>query len=318
LAGIHVMPNAKIACPDKKVHLPFEDGPYRMAMALQAVPEAEWIEIDAAYPEQMALRRELLAQQRDAVLAAQAGSEPYYEELLSLLTQHVTRHFPEWFTLSGNTLHNRLSEETWNIAAQTEHPLAIAGQLVQEDFCLLRLTPDGPRLTAAVLCFPSHWLLSEKLGRTLAPIHDPVPFYGERLARPVDRFFAALKPGRVAVRLNWTVTANPALFQPSGHNRNDKPPMPISDDAGDKLFLRVERQTFRRLPQTGAVAFGIRVHVTKLAKAITRPADAHRLANAVSALPPEMSRYKSMLPIRDALFSFLRAVTDREVGDERP
>jgi hypothetical protein len=156
--------------------------------------------------------------------------------------------------------------------------------------------------------------LREKLGRTLAPIHDPVPFYGERLARPVDRFFAALKPGRVAVRLNWTVTANPALFQPSGHNRNDKPPMEISDDSGDKLFLRVERQTFRRLPQTGAVAFGIRLQVTKLAEAITRPADARRLAAAVSALPPEMSRYKSMLPIRDALFSYLREVTDREGG----
>jgi hypothetical protein len=287
-----------------------------MAMGLQAVPEADWIELDATYPAQMAERRRLLQQRRPEVLAAEPGTEAMGTELLALLTAHLPAQFPDGFTLRGSVLHNHLLEETWDVAAPVE-PLAVVGQLVAEDFCLLRLDKQGPRLVAAVLCFPSHWRLSDKLGHPLAPIHAPVPFYGERLARPVDRFFAALKPGRVAVRLNWTVTAIPDLFQPGGHFRNEKPPMPIGDDVGDKLFLRVERQTFRRLPQTGAVAFGIRLHVTKLAEAVTRPDDARRLAAAVAALPPEMARYKSMLPIRDALFAYLGQVEAGECAHER-
>jgi hypothetical protein len=279
-----------------------------MAMGLQAVPEAGWIEMDATYPTQMAERRALLRTRRAEVLAVEPGAEPICAELLATLAAHLPAQYPDWFTRYGAVLHNRLRDEAWGLEAPTEPPLAIIGHLVAEDFCLLRLDPEGPRLVAAVLCFPSHWRLDEKLGRPLAPIHAPVPFYGERLARPVDRFFASLKPGRVAVRLNWTVTAIPDLFQPSGHNRNDKPPMHAEDDPGQKLFLRVERQTFRRLPESGAVAFGIRLHVTKLAEAITHPEDARRLAAAVEALPPEMARYKSMLPIRAALSAYLQSV----------
>ena len=79
-------------------------------------------------------------------------------------------------------------------------PLELAGRLVQEDLCLIEASPDGPRLTAAVLCFPSRWRLHEKLGRPLAEVHGKVPFYGDRLARPVDRFMAHVRTGHIAAR----------------------------------------------------------------------------------------------------------------------
>ena len=47
---------------------------------------------------------------------------------------------------------------------------------------------------------PSRWRLHEKLGKPLALVHGPVPFYGERLATPVDRFMARGKPGQIASR----------------------------------------------------------------------------------------------------------------------
>lgn len=177
---------------------------------------------------------------------------------------------------------------------------------MQEDFCLLRLDPEGPHLVAAVLCFPSRWRLSEKLGRPLAPIHGQVPFYGERLARPVDRFMANLRPGRVAMRLNWSIMDDAALFQQGGHFHNDAAPAGAFTDIGRDIVLRVERQTFRALPRSGGVVFGIRIHVNPLAEAITTQADAARLAAAVEALPPDMARYKSILPFRTALLDWLR------------
>ena len=46
--------------PLEVVYLPFESGPYRMAMALTTVPESAWFEIDARYADEMAERRRLL------------------------------------------------------------------------------------------------------------------------------------------------------------------------------------------------------------------------------------------------------------------
>ena len=78
-------------------------------------------------------------------------------------------------------------------------------------------------------------------------------------------------------------------------------------NAGQTLFLRVERQTLRRLPRTEAVLFGIRVHVYPLASAVAVPDTAARLAEAVRALPEATLRYKSLLPIRQALLDWLDA-----------
>ena len=87
-----------------------------------------------------------------------------------------------------------------------------------------------------------------------------VPFYAERLADPVDRFMAKVKPGHIASRLNWSVLDDPAMFQPAGKWREQTNTAVTPDNAGERLYLRVERQTLRRLPQSGAILFGIRVH----------------------------------------------------------
>ena len=158
-----------------------------------------------------------------------------------------------------------------------------------------------------LLCFPSRWRLHEKLGKPLAAVHGPVPFYGERLATPVDRFMARVKPGHIASRLNWSVLDDPAMFQP---DRQMARAAQHRDHAGQcrrTLYLRVERQTLRRLPQSGAVLFGIRVHSYPLARAITTPAAASRLAEAVRALPEATVHYKSLKVFGPALLAWLDA-----------
>jgi hypothetical protein len=279
-----------------------------MALGLTSVPEAEWLEIDDRYGDQMALRRRLLADRRGEVLASTAGSAAAERELLDTLGTHLTTWFPDWFSRVGDVLHNRLDGRRWTIAGDGEAPLAIVGQLVQEDFCLLAQEADGLRLIAAVLCFPSRWRLGDKIGQLLAPIHGPVPGYQERLARPVDRFLSQLRQTRLAARLNWSVIDDPALFQPTGHGRVDGASDITVANAGERLVLRVERQSFRRLPHSGAIVFGIRIHVTKLAAVVAAgPDEAARLAGAVRALPPEMARYKSLAPFRAALLGYLDA-----------
>ncbi len=133
--------------------------------------------------------------------------------------------------------------------------------LVQEDLCIIELRSGVPTLTAGAVCFPTRWRLRDKIGRPLLEVHAPVPFYAEKLGRPVDRFMASVKPGHVAVRFNWSVLDNPALFQPGGKFKTDSNESITAGNAGEQLNVRVERQTLTRLPQTGSVLFTIRVHV---------------------------------------------------------
>jgi hypothetical protein len=291
--------------PRQAEHLPFAPGPYRMAMDLVAIPEADWFEIDDRYHADMAERRRLLSVAHDDVFAATPGSDADRQEALDLIVEALTTHNPDWFSRDATTLRNHLTGEAWQTKALD--PLELAGRLVQEDLCLIRNREDGPVFTAAVLCFPSRWRLSDKIGKPLASVHGPVPLYADRLARPVDRFMRHLRPGHIASRLNWSLLDDPALFQPGGKFRVDGSAGITSRNAGETVFLRVERQTLRRLPITQAVLFGIRVHVYPLDQVIDRPDRAAALEAAVRALPAEIQHYKSLLPFRDALLAWLDA-----------
>lgn len=293
--------------PPEVVHLSFEPGPYRMAMGLITVPESAWFELDDRYPEELAERRHLLDTQHADVFATLPRSATACRETLDAVAVHLATHHPACFVRDGDRLHNRLTGESWDIATPEHHPLEVAGRLVQEDLCLIERDDAGPVLTAAVLCFPTRWILAEKLGKPLAEVHSRVPLYADRLARPVDRFMQHVKPGHVAARLNWSVIDNGALFQPTGKWRRAHNASVTAANAGETLFLRVERQTLRRLPRSGAVLFGIRVHSYPLARAIATPALAAQLADAVWALPEAIAHYKSIPSIRDALLGWLDA-----------
>jgi dimethylamine monooxygenase subunit A len=291
---------------------PFLDGPWRLAMGIKALDLAEWIEIDERFSAQLALRKQLLDEQQSAVLAALPESRPGQRELLELLLEHLPRRFPEHYRRQGGQIENLITRERFALAAWDEAPLELAGRLVQEDLCLMQRGEAGYRLVAAVLCFPAHWRLSDKLGRPLQAIHGPVPGFGERLAGPVDRFFASIQVARPVWRVNWSLVDQPTLFLPPEHRGHPKPVS--AERAGEQLWLRVERQTLRRLPRSSDVAFGIRTHVEPLADAIDSPHAARALAARIREMPEPMARYKSILPIRAPLLAWL----DRRAADQGP
>ena len=293
--------------PPEATYLPFESGPYRMAMALTTVPEAAWFEIDDRYVDEMVERRRLLHERHADVFGALPPSDAARAETLRAVVDNLTTHFPQWFAREHDSLHNELTGEDWNLAAPPCDPLELAGRLVQEDLCIIQNGTEGPVFTAAMLCFPSRWRLHEKLGKPLVAVHGPVPFYADRLAAPVDRFMARVKPGHIASRLNWSVLDDPAMYQPTGKWREQHNAAITSQNAGDRLYLRVERQTLRRLPQSDAILFGIRVHSYLLGRAITTPAAASRLAEAVRALPEQTVHYKSLKAFGPAMLAWLDA-----------
>ena len=287
------------ALPPPVLHLPYEDGPHRMVMGLAAIQEPQWLEWDSRAPAQIVERRRLLAEKRPAVLADTPGSEAACAELRDVLAGWLTQHRPGWQRPSSPA---------------DAHPLGEIAPWAVEDFCLMRPGPEGPVLIAAILCFPSRWRLSEKIGRPMQAIHQFVPGYAETLGRPVDRFIGALREGRLATRHNWSVHEDPALYQPTGHGLTDHDPSITAANAGETLWLRVERQSFRLLPESRVIVFGIGTHVTPLATVVAVQGEAKRLAAAIRALPPELERYKSLRPYRAALLDYLDRNTVETAG----
>ncbi|AGY59417.1 heme-dependent oxidative N-demethylase family protein [Gloeobacter kilaueensis] len=286
-------------------YFPYADGQWRLHIGLSALDLSEWIELDEEYPVYLARKQQLLAQRRDEVLVNLPDSLPEQIEVRDLLIAHLLQRFPEHYQRSGQQVDNRITGESWNIDAFAS-PLELASRLVQEDLCILRPATGAYVLSAACVCFPSRWSLVEKLGHPLAAIHAPVPGYGEQLARPVDRFFDRLRVEAPMQRLNWTIVDSPALFLPPDHPRA----APIAaSEAGEHLWIRIERQTLRRLPTTGAVLFTIRTYVHPLACLEGQPEMARALAETVHQIPEPMQLYKSILPVREPLLTYLTKIS---------
>lgn len=283
-------------------YLPFDDGRFRLMMGLMPLALADWLELDDELAADLAAKRALLATRHDEVFATLPEAEAAAAELLALLVAHLVEHHPAIFSRDGDGLVNAATGERWDVAAPGLHPLDLAGRLVQEDLCLLTTGDASPLLIGATLCSPARWRLRDKIGRPLGAIHDAVPGYAEALSRPVDRFLTLLKPEKPVWRLNWGVMDDPEPFQPEARPA----PAPVTAaNAGERLWLRVERQTLRRLPATGAAVFTIRTHVTRLDAAIRSPATAAALAGAVRDMPDASRDYKRLAPVVPALLAWL-------------
>jgi len=296
------------------IYLPFADGRWQMRLGLRSLSLDDWIEIDDQYERYLQRKRELLGERYADVFAALPGSEAAQQEVVDLLLEHLPRRFPECFTREGDRLINHRTGETWTLDEWRDsgtnrfanRPLDLAGRWVQEDLLVLLPSADGIyHLVAGSLCFPLYWRLADKLGRPLGQIHAPVPGYDKTLARPMDTFFARLQPNYPGYRFNWSIVDTPELFL--GVQRHHPVPADITSvNAGDRLWIRVERQTVRRLPQSGGVLFTVRTYTYPLAMLRQYPEAAAGLVGAIAQIPPEMQRYKSIAPIRPVIEGYVR------------
>ena len=150
----------------------------------------------------------------------------------------------------------------------TLHPLDAAARLVPEDLVLL-VERDGQLVFGGgSVCFPNRWDLRSKLGLTMAGVHAPVDRLNDQLEAPIDSFFDRLTPDRSFWRLGWGVLDTPDWYTPVDGTAAPRPVAP----APDQHFLRVERETLRRFPDTGCVLFTIRTYVTPILSSCPTPA----------------------------------------------
>ena len=226
--------------------LPRARGGGTLKMGLVKLDESEWLQLDP----DLAARAQGFAAFPEGIQLTPEGEEPGKE--LAEMLGHCGG-LPE--------------------AAHAHH----------EDMCLLTRHPDEEqyRLVGAAVAWPSDWTPADKLGLPLRALHAPIQGYEEQLASGVDHFMAKLKPGAIYGRANWFIAATGDLrwvaAPPEAAFAHVTP-----ENAGETLFVRSERQTLRRLPQTGAILFTIGIYVSPLGD--LSAANIAMLARAVASL----------------------------------
>lgn len=220
---------------------------------IRPVDPADWLVADEAFAGQMALRDRLIEERPGTVLALDPAALPAAEELVETVAAAVADR--PGYRRSDDAI---TRPDGVTVALAGGHPMAVAGRLAQEDFCILERRGEEHVLTAAVLCFPASWTLAEKAGRPLLGIHAPVESYDADIARRVQRLFDAIRPGQVLMRANALLYADADLHQP--RRAVDRRPRPAP---GAPAFMRSERQCLVRLPRTGAVVFSIHTYVLR-------------------------------------------------------
>lgn len=279
------------ASPDLRAFaFPVDGRPHRLSVGTHPVDPERWLLFGPDRDTQLALKRELLADRRADVLAVLPGAEAACLEVHDLVMAAVGCSDPWPPAVIGS--------ET----DRAEQALAAASMQVQEDLCIMAPRAGEWRLVAASLSFPSRWRLADKLGGTLDGIHEPVPGYPDRLSRATGDLFGRLAKGArraaasggtgepaagVLGRSNWTLTTSEDLYAPESPTADG---VRTVADVPDRVWLRVEWQTLRALPDSGAVLFTIRTFLTRLGDLDIGEREA--LGRSLGGVSDELIRYR--------------------------
>ena len=174
--------------------LDLKPAPPYLKMGTRALDLDTWLTPDTHRATEVALRNRLLDEQRAHVFGCTPSADAASAETLAMVV--------DWLRTNTDVSPDEL------VVDPNEHPLAAAARLVQEDLCLMIPRDGSWYFDGGVVCFPTLWLLDEKLGRSTTGVHVPVAHYEEELAERVDRFFDRLTVDRpVWPRCRTTVAA---------------------------------------------------------------------------------------------------------------
>lgn len=232
--------------PTRPPWRPWRDGPPRFAVGLKPIPEEGWLLPDTeafSLPD----RHQLLTD-RSLVSFEAGGASMAAAEAARLALDHLR---------AGGLLAAGIRGDVpglWQLA-----------HYVSDDLVLMMPDEDGWRVGAAVLTSPTFFSLPHAAGKTLQELHAPVPG-GDGLAARIARVFDHVRSGQVLERFNWTLQAGPDRFTPDGAPLRARALEADVTQADALLHVRVERQTIRKLPQSGAILFTIRICLDPVAK----------------------------------------------------
>jgi dimethylamine monooxygenase subunit A len=263
---------------------PYFTGPPRFDVGLKPIAITDWLLPDdqAAW---LVEKNQLIDRRRDEVFVALPRSMAAQIEAANLISQTCSAPL-----------------------AQDEPPLLAASRLVSDDLVIMEQIEEAWTSTAVCLCNPTFFSAGHAIGKSLSLLHEPVPDGDFGLSARIGRVFANLQADTIIERHNWTVQWSDARYTPDGTPLREQAAKAATGQEREQLFLRVERQTIRRLPVSGAVLFTIRIRLSKLAELLSQCEHAAAFTSAWQTAPQPVRDYKKWAVLERHVAALLKAI----------
>ncbi len=172
-----------------------------------------------------------------------------------------------------------------------------------EDYAVI--DGDTARIPWLAVCLPSHWAPEDKIGRHFAEVHAPVAD-NQMLITASDHLARLVTGSDRWERWVWNITSHSQLdAHPARLDAQGWPANVDAEQLASLAFLRTERQSFIPLTAHRQAVFTIHVEVEPLIQAITEPAHAQRLHDALHSMSAAVLAYRHLTDARERLLAWL-------------
>jgi hypothetical protein len=294
-------------------HRPFPNSRAAFDIGLKPMPFDAWLETGPDHAVFMPAKRARLKGLPPLFYGVLPSSRPAQAELLNLVMAHLVKDHGGNFTVGQGRLHDHIDGSTHELSG--DDPLEILGRILEEDFILIERVDGADIITAASNAYTTSGRIVSSVGRSMRFAHEFVPGLNDQLGARIDRVLANVQTSAPVVRFNWVLTTiADRLFPEGAHDANvaasERAAAVLEDDyrrAGDSLWIRVERQTFVRLPETKALAFGIHTYSHSLLSLADDAESLGALHRLVGEYSEDRLRYSAMLAIKAPIMRWLEA-----------
>ncbi|MEM7401068.1 MAG: DUF3445 domain-containing protein [Pseudomonadota bacterium] len=288
---------------------PFNGGRGRLRLGLNSIALSEWLLYEDDFKNRIHEKKQLIKSEGERVLCFVQNSINAQRELLDLLLAHIKKYHPIEFDVTDESIHSKLENVFYSFTDYQNNPLELVSYLIGDDICLLNEENDDFRLIAASVCAPTWWDLQEKIGKPLADIHAPIADLEEKIGRMIRHFLKNLKTDDCFQRSNWFLFSCPdyCVF-PNCFDFYSNMKNVSLDNIESTLFLRSERQTFRRMEKTNHIVFGIKVYVEPITIAKKNLAIAEDLNLALLTMSDQQKQDLGITFVERPLRSYLAEV----------
>ena len=151
------------------------------------------------------------------------------------------------------------------------------------------------KLEACFVAFPSSWNAGDKVGKSLAELHEPIAD-NEALLRASDGIMRAMTSGQSYHRYTWGISS---LDGYSNHPLYEKPEF----DSLDDLTFRVEHERTMTVTEGTTAVFLIHVDTYPLKEVLKT--DFGLIKEAIDSMTDSVLEYKKLFKVKELMNEYL-------------
>ena len=165
------------------------------------------------------------------------------------------------------------------------------GLAIEDDIVIMH----NGKLESCFVAFPSSWNAGEKVGKTLAELHEPIAD-NETLVRASNGIMRAMTSGQSFERYTWGITS---LDGYSNHPLYEKPDF----DSLDDLTFRVEHERTMTVIKDTTAVFLIHVDIYPLKEVLKT--DLGLIKGSIDSMSANVLQYKNLVKVKELMNEYI-------------